>query len=817
MNAQKPFSKARWIWTKGENRRPFHASLFRSGFSLAQKAKAALLAITADSKYRLYVNGRYAGFGPARSSAKHPYYDAFEISHLLKKGNNALAVIVQHYTDGAGIFQAVQGGLICQMENEKGEILSATGDQWKCLSSNAFSSVPGFLFPEIFDARQEPENWIAPDFDDSSWEEPVILNNGKLAPPDDILPRPIPPLTETLCNPIKILDIGVCIDKETKGLREEQNIAQSLARSQREPLPKGNVKPSLSPLSPWSGKSVTLTSAGKDKPVFISLDFGKNLLACPVLKIEGAPGTLVDIGYSEILENNRVATMRQNIPLHDRMILKQGVTEHRFFQPRGFRFMMIRFAEFEGDLKIRNISAIETIYPAKEKGKFQCSDSLLNDIFKISARTVNLCMEDSYTDCPWRERCQWLGDFHPEALFSYYCFGSYDIARKAVREYAMGNTLEGWIPGVFPVTKPFNLPTWGMRFPVIAWEYYLYTGDIETLDFSYDSVQKMMGWLAQYVNKEGLLDSPPGWNFVDWTKTDAGNGDGAIQGWYLDALDKSALIARELGDVKMAKSYETNAGILRKSIASSYWSKEKKAFLKYTPKLNRRPEYAPPDLLGQHENFIFPLLEVGSPAMRRQALNAAKGKVGKYLPDIGGYQNAFLYDQTGNVSAENIILIGSPFWSFYALLSLLEAKEDIPALEYIRIGWGLMLENGSTSCWEMWDRHTSMCHGWSAAPAMILPAYVLGVKPVKPGFVEFEIAPRIFDLNWAKGEIPTPQGSISVSWKIEKNNLFTIEIKVPKDTVCNLLPPDGYAKKGEAKLQAAAGRHKFQFKRKMTP
>jgi hypothetical protein len=816
MNNQNPFSKARWIWTKGETRRPVHVSFFRNRFALEIKPGNAFLYCSADSKYRLYVNGRYVGFGPARSSARHPYYDCFEVSGLLLKGGNTLAILVQHYTDGAGIFQAVQGGLICQLYGDKGDVLSSTGAQWSCRTSHAFGSMPGLLFPEVFDAREEPQNWNAPDFVDSSWEKPEILDNSKLAKPVDILARPIPPLTETPCLPIKILDLGLCIDKESK-IKEEQNVAQSLARSQREPLPKGIVKPSLSPLSPWPGKPVTIKSPGKDGSVFISLDFGRIILASPVLKLEGSAGAIVDIGYSEILENNRVAPMHQGIALHDRIILKQGVTEHRLLQPRGFRFMMIRFSEFEGDLKIRNISAIETIYPAVEKGKFLCSDTLLNDIFKMSARTVNLCMEDSYTDCPWRERCQWLGDFQPEALFSYYAFGSYDIARKAVREFAIGNTPEGWIPGVFPVTNPSNLPTWGMRFPVIAWQYYLHTGDLETLDFSYDSVQKMMGWLAQYVNKEGLLANPPGWNFVDWTKTDAGTGDGAIQGWYLEALDHSALIAGELGDFKMAKSYETNAGILRKAIVNAYWNKKKKGFLKYTPELNRRPEFAPPELLGQHENFLFPFLKVGSPAIRRQALDAAKGAIGKYLPDLGGYQNAFLFDQTGNVSTENIVLIGSPFWSFYALLSLLEAKEDLPALEYIRICWGMMLEHGATACWEMWDRHTSMCHGWSAAPAMILPAYVLGVKPMKPGFNEFEIKPRVFDLAWAKGDVPTPHGKIGVSWKIENNSQLTMEIKVPKNTVGNLIPPDGYTGKGAAQLQITPGRHKFQFKMRMKP
>ncbi len=121
----------------------------------------------------------------------------------------------------------------------------------------------------------------------------------------------------------------------------------------------------------------------------------------------------------------------------------------------------------------------------------------------------------------------------------------------------------------------------------------------------------------------------------------------------------------------------------------------------------------------------------------------------------------------------------------------MESGNDLDALNYIRLCWGLMLEHGATSCWEMWDRNTSLCHGWSAAPAMILPAYVLGVRPTRPGFREFLVEPRPGDLQWAEGKVPTPHGTIRVAWKIEGENgdIFRLSIVVPEHTEAKFRPP----------------------------
>ena len=82
-----------------------------------------------------------------------------------------------------------------------------------------------------------------------------------------------------------------------------------------------------------------------------------------------------------------------------------------------------------------------------------------------------------------------------------------------------------------------------------------------------------------------------------------------------------------------------------------------------------------------------------------------------------------------------------------------------------------MLEQGATSFWETiegeadFDGAGSLCHGFSAYPAYLYQAYLLGIKPTAPGFATFVVNPVFSIVPSARGEVPTPAGPIRVEWK----------------------------------------------------
>lgn len=152
-----------------------------------------------------------------------------------------------------------------------------------------------------------------------------------------------------------------------------------------------------------------------------------------------------------------------------------------------------------------------------------------------------------------------------------------------------------------------------------------------------------------------------------------------------------------------------------------------------------------------------------------------------------------------SISRPDSSRIGSPFHGFFVLDALFDNGEDGAAADFMRRFWGAMLDLGATTFYEHYnldwtagaipDRMNSQCHGWSAAPAYALPAGVLGVRPLAPGFRKILVAPQPSDLVWAAGKVPTPCGTISVSWQ-RSGRLFRMELDIPRNCECTVsLPP----------------------------
>jgi hypothetical protein len=76
----------------------------------------------------------------------------------------------------------------------------------------------------------------------------------------------------------------------------------------------------------------------------------------------------------------------------------------------------------------------------------------------------------------------------------------------------------------------------------------------------------------------------------------------------------------------------------------------------------------------------------------------------------------------------------------------------------------------------------SFCHAWSATPAFTLPAAVLGVTPIEPGFKKFNVKPCMETLTWAKGIVPTPYGEIVVNVRRLDGSKIAMELTVPEGT-----------------------------------
>jgi hypothetical protein len=121
----------------------------------------------------------------------------------------------------------------------------------------------------------------------------------------------------------------------------------------------------------------------------------------------------------------------------------------------------------------------------------------------------------------------------------------------------------------------------------------------------------------------------------------------------------------------------------------------------------------------------------------------------------------------------------------YLMEGLFENGEDKAALALMEApgdrSWKHMVDSGTTITWEAWDQkykpNQDWNHAWGAAPANLLPRFVLGVRVIAPGWSRTLIQPHTGELASAEGTVPTPRGEISVAWK--QGRSFTMALGLP--------------------------------------
>ena len=104
---------------------------FRRTFDLSAVTSTFLIHVTADNRYKLYVNGEFASLGPARGDLYHWRYESVDIARYLKPGKNVLAAVVWNFGEQAPEAQITnRTGLLVQGDSAVERIVD-TGKQWK--------------------------------------------------------------------------------------------------------------------------------------------------------------------------------------------------------------------------------------------------------------------------------------------------------------------------------------------------------------------------------------------------------------------------------------------------------------------------------------------------------------------------------------------------------------------------------------------------------------------------------------------------------------------------------------------------------------
>lgn len=580
----------------------------------------------------------------------------------------------------------------------------------------------------------------------------------------------------------------------------------------RERLPGPRPIPALKPeaLLHDNGDWTTINPQS-DGDVHLVIDFGREIIGYFQVELDAPEGAILDANFFEGIDATGIF-WTQNLRNSFRYVCREGLQLFTSHQRRGYRYASITLRNLSRSLRIRQVSTLLTTYPVEARGSFACSDETLSRIWRVAAYTVQLCMLDTYVDCPAYEQVFWVGDARNSALVNGVAFGAYDLTDRCIR--LTGQSLSDGVNVVKPphlqamrphlttshvVSGWFNeIPMWTFLWIWMAWEQYLNVGDKTALVDYYRDVSECLRRCERFIDERDLLDVPDVWNLVDWAAQDLENYGEVISNTVLMAqcLDYAASMADVLGLAMQASSHRTLAQRLRAATNRYGWSEQYQGYVdtvrdewSYERDKERNEQLGLPtgsfaDFQGRQRiseptNTLVLLCGAVPPerhaAVMRLVLAAKSGQFVGSSP---------WYARFGN--PDEVVPVGSPWFLFFTLQTLFEQDKAEDALQILREHWNRMLEKGATTFWETfpgdvssghWSR--SLCHGWSAAPAYFLSTQVLGVTPASPGYRRIRIAPKTFNLQWASGTVPTPHGLVSVSWRLEEGHL-KISYDVPE-------------------------------------
>ncbi len=432
--------------------------LFRKKISLP-RAEKAILRITADDYYKLYINGRFVTQGPAPSYPCSYYYNELDIGGYLCEGENTFAVhtYYQGLINRVWVSGDLREMLWCELLLD-GETALVSDESWLCADHTAYSAMGkvGYdtAFLERYDSRAKETAFFRTDFDDSGWMTASVFANA-----DYTLKK----------QPSRRLDLYE--------------------------LPFAHTA---------------------DKNGVLFADLGREVVGYPLIHAKGRSGDTVIIRLGEELnEDGSVrCDMRCNCRYEEEWILSGGTDELNQYDYKAFRYMELVIPE---GVELLRLGVTVRHYPFEERAVYRTENPKLRSVLRLCADTVKYGVQEVFVDCPTREKGQYLGDVSVAARAHATLTGDCTLMKKAILDFCASSFISDGLMAVSTSSYMQEIADYSLQFPAqLCWVYAM-DGDLEFLKQVYPYAESVYRYFLRYTDENGLLDGvTEKWNLVDW-------------------------------------------------------------------------------------------------------------------------------------------------------------------------------------------------------------------------------------------------------------------------------------------------------------
>jgi hypothetical protein len=493
----------------------------------------------------------------------------------------------------------------------------------------------------------------------------------------------------------------------------------------------------------------------------VLLDLADYACVHPKLTLSGGAGADVTLHCAEALfvpgstrdKGNRNEVIGREFRGYGDTYLPDGGAKRAFDVPWYLpgRYLQLTVQTAVDPLTFDAFTLEQTHYPFDWTATFDAADDRLPKFAPMARRTLEMCGHETYFDCPYYEQLMYVGDTRLEVLTTYTQTPDDRLPRKAVELFDLSRTPDGLTSSRYPTREPQVIPTFSLWWVAMVHDFARWRDDEQFVRDRLPGVRAVLQAVRRYVNADGLIESMPGWNYVDWVpgwpKGMPPGAEGGVNGsinWQAACVFRLAADLEErFGETAFAAHNLQTAKALA-AACEKFFDPARKLYA----------EDAGRSHFAEHAQCLA-ILSGLLPAGREADL-------------LRGLEQA----ESLKLSRPTI------YFSHYQLDAYYQLGRGDLILNRVE-WWTKLADQGFVTTPEAPEPSRSDCHAWGAHPLYHFHASLLGIRPADFGFRRVQIKPQLGSLAWAKCAMPHPRGTIRVDLRRTAAGALTGSIELP--------------------------------------
>jgi alpha-L-rhamnosidase len=753
---------------------------YRRRFSLREPMKLRLH-VSADERYELFLDGRRVGRGPERGDRLNWFYETYEEEF----GAGEHAIVSRTWWLGAGAPSpyaqiSVRPGFFLMAEDrrpegrqpsEVHELMSTGVAKWECkrlggysfeapqvgnafLVSGAKVKVDGRAFDWGFE-RGEGEGWVPVR---EVAKAPVRAVCAETPPEWLLRPATLPAMID---------------ERRTAGVARFVAAVTELDNRHVAIRPHDHRKDEAAGWDAMLRDGALITIPPRTMRRVI-VDLQNYFCAFPELTVSGGAGATVRVFWAESLYEDFKRHVKGNRDAIDGKFF-HGIGDtflcdgqaNRIFSTLWWeagRYVEIVVKTEDQPLTINGFVLREEHYPHKFESTFTSSDARLEQVTPIALRTLEMCSHETYMDCPYYEQLMYVGDTRLQVLVTYATTRDDSLPRKAMEtfDYSRSNSPDGGLTMArYPSRVLQTIPPFSLWWVAMVHDYATWREDIAFVRARMPGVRAVLDAFRARLTKDNLIESPPGWNFVDWVNgwphgmppnASTGGVSGTINAHVIYTLRLAAELEAIAGEPELSSRNTKLADRLAAAFNAAFFDEQRSLYAEEPSKKT----------FTEHAQCLALLGGAITDGRRPHVADALC--TDEKLARTTIYFSHYLFEAYRSIGRLDLILPRMDLW------------------------FGLA-PNGNKTTIEMPEPTRSDCHAWGAHPVYHYFASIMGIRPDAAGFKKIRITPQLAGLKSARGTMVHPRGEVALDVQ-ERDGKLTGEVRLPAG-VCATLHVNG--------------------------